>query len=78
MTNRFDFVIRNGQIVTRDAVFSGDIGISGEKITAIGDKLPGGERELDAAGKWVMPGGVDSHCHIEQMSGSGLMNADTI
>ena len=77
MTGRFDLVIRGGDIVTRDAVFTGDIGISGEKIAALGEKLPDGERELDAAGKWVMPGGVDSHCHIEQMSGSGLMNADT-
>ena len=32
---------------------------------------------IDAAGKLVLPGGVDAHCHIEQISGGGLMNADT-
>jgi dihydropyrimidinase len=30
----------------------------------------------DAAGRLVLPGGVDSHCHIEQLSGMGIWNAD--
>ena len=39
--------------------------------------LPGGRREIDARGKLVLPGGVDSHAHIEQLSAAGIMNADT-
>ena len=35
-----------------------------------------GKREIDAAGRWVLPGGIDSHCHVEQLSGMGLMCAD--
>jgi dihydropyrimidinase len=35
-----------------------------------------GAREIDAGGKFVLPGGVDSHCHIEQKSGMGVMCAD--
>ena len=46
---------------------SADIGIQGEKIAAIGPGLAG-TREIEANGKLVMPGGVDSHCHVEQLS----------
>ncbi len=35
-----------------------------------------GTREIDAGGKFVLPGGIDSHCHIEQKSGMGVMCAD--
>ena len=34
-------------------------------------------REIDARGKLVLPGGVDSHAHIEQLSAAGIVNADT-
>ena len=36
-----------------------------------------GRRRSMRRGRLVLPGGVDSHCHIEQLSGGGLMNADT-
>jgi dihydropyrimidinase len=39
--------------------------------------LPAGAAEIDATHRLVLPGGVDSHCHIEQLTASGLMNADT-
>ncbi|KAF5304299.1 hypothetical protein FQR65_LT07991 [Abscondita terminalis] len=35
-----------------------------------------GAKDVDAKGLWVLPGGIDSHCHIEQLSGMGLMCAD--
>jgi CO/xanthine dehydrogenase Mo-binding subunit len=31
---------------------------------------------VDASGKLVLPGGIDSHCHVEQESSTGLMTAD--
>ena len=46
------------------------------RIAALGRVGPA-EQEIDALGRMVMPGGVDPHCHIEQMSGMGLMNADS-
>ncbi len=73
----FDIVIRGGTIVTASDVFTADLGISGETIAALGRRLPEGLREIDATGQLVLPGGVDSHCHIEQISGGGLLNADT-
>ena len=36
-----------------------------------------GKQEIDATGKFVMPGGIDSHCHIDQRSSGGGRNAET-
>ncbi|MEM7505949.1 MAG: dihydropyrimidinase [Pseudomonadota bacterium] len=72
----FDLVIRHGRAVTPDGVIRADIGIEGGEITAIAEGLSGGP-VLDATDRLVLPGGVDPHAHIEQMSGMGLMNADT-
>ena len=72
----FDLVIRGGTVANAADVFSADVGVTGERIVAIGDALPAGRREIDARGKLVLPGGVDSHCHIEQLSSMGVMCAD--
>jgi dihydropyrimidinase len=72
----FDLVIRGGTLVTATDTAEADVGIRGETVAAIGRGLEAGRREIDARGKLVMPGGVDPHCHIEQLSASGLMNAD--
>jgi dihydropyrimidinase len=72
----FDIVVRNGTIATDKEVFEGDIGIRGERIMAVGGSLGRGRREIDARGKLVLPGGVDSHTHIEQVSSFGVMCAD--
>ena len=73
----FDLVVRGGTVGTANGVFEADIGILGEEIAALGRNLPAGRAEIDATGRLVLPGGVDSHCHIEQLTASGLMNADT-
>jgi dihydropyrimidinase len=73
----YDLVIRNGRVATASDVFEADVAIAGESIAAIGRGLFSGTREIDARGKLVLPGGVDSHCHIEQLSAAGIMNADT-
>lgn len=73
----YDTVIRGGTIATAHDVFRADLGIRGGHIAAIGRDLPAGAAEIEASGKLVLPGGVDTHCHIEQLSGGGLMNADT-
>jgi dihydropyrimidinase len=73
----YDLVIRGGRIATASDTFDADVAITGETIAAIGRALPPGKREIDAHGKLVLPGGVDSHCHIEQLSAAGIVNADT-
>ena len=72
----FDLVVRRGTIATSTDVFQADVGISGERIVAVGAALPRARREIEARGKLVFPGGVDSHCHIEQLSSMGMMCAD--
>jgi len=72
----FDLTIRNGTVVTASDTFSCDVGVKGGKIAALAKELPPGKRDIDAAGKLVLPGGVDSHCHIEQLSSNGVMTAD--
>jgi dihydropyrimidinase len=74
--SEYDLVIRNGVVATAADVFAADIGISDGRIAAIGTRLAGGRREMDASGRIVTPGGVDSHCHIEQRSSMGVMTAD--
>jgi dihydropyrimidinase len=71
-----DLVIRNGNVVTATEEVFCDIGIAKGRIAALGRKLEGGSRSIDAEGNYVFPGGVDAHCHIEQLSSSGLMCAD--
>jgi dihydropyrimidinase len=73
----FDIVIRGGTVATASDVVRADVGVTGERIAALGERLGPGAREIDARGRFVLPGGIDSHCHIEQLSAGGLMNADT-
>lgn len=72
-----DLVIHDGQVVTPDGVFTCDVSIAGGRIAAVGEAIRDAARHISAKGKWVMPGGVDPHAHIEQMSGMGQWNADT-
>lgn len=72
----FDLKIRNGTVANSAETFRADVAISAGKIAAIGNGLGGARQEIDARGKYVLPGGIEAHCHIEQESSSGLMTAD--
>ena len=72
----FDLTIRNGRISTASETYYADIGIRDGKIAAIGLGLAPGSQDIDASNRWVLPGGIDSHCHVEQLSGMGVMCAD--
>ena len=58
-----DLVIRGGQIVTADEDVTADLGIAGGVVVQIGGAIEA-DRELDARGKLVLPGGVDAHVHL--------------
>lgn len=72
-----DLVIRDGRVVTPDGIVEGDLAIANGEIVSVGTPVAQAQSETFANGKWVMPGGVDTHAHIEQMSGMGQWNADT-
>ncbi|MGI4975371.1 MAG: dihydropyrimidinase [Janthinobacterium lividum] len=72
----FDLVIRGGTVVTESDEFRADVGIRDGRIAALAERLDGGP-VLDAGGLLVMPGGVDSHCHIEQLQEGGGADEET-
>lgn len=74
----FDTLIRGATVVLDGSVDMVDIGIRDGIITALGTELDSNAQAVvDAGGLIALPGGVDTHCHIEQVSGAGLLNADT-
>ncbi|MGN1049847.1 MAG: dihydropyrimidinase, partial [Selenomonadaceae bacterium] len=58
-------LIKNGTVLTAESEYIADVLVDGERIAAIGMNLSdtGAERVIDAAGKYVMPGGIDQHVH---------------
>ncbi len=72
----FDLVIRGGTVATAADTTNCDVGIKDGAVAALGRQLGAGLREIDARGKLVLPGGIDSHCHIEQRSSAGVICAD--
>jgi dihydropyrimidinase len=74
--SEFDLVIRNGTVATAADTVTCDVGIKDGIVGALGRSLAMGEREIDASGRLVLPGGIDSHCHIEQRSSAGVVCAD--
>jgi dihydropyrimidinase len=72
----YDLVIRNGTVATAADITDCDIGIRGGVVATLGKGLASGTREIDARGRLVLPGGIDSHCHIEQRSSAGVVCAD--
>jgi dihydropyrimidinase len=58
-------LIKSGTLITASETFKADIMIEDEKIVSIGQDLPeNGAQVIDAAGKLILPGGVDVHTHF--------------
>lgn len=70
-------LIKSGRIITADADYTADIFIEGETISTIGKNLSvKADTVIDAAGKLVMPGGIDPHVHLD-MPFMGTFSSDT-
>lgn len=74
--SEFDLVLRNAHAVTASDSFHCDIGIRDGRIAALGTQLGAGAKEIDIAGRYVTPGGVDAHCHLDQPSPPPIKTAD--
>ncbi|MBD8651430.1 dihydropyrimidinase [Rhizobium sp. CFBP 13726] len=73
---RFDTVIRHGTVVTASDTFVSDVGIKDGRIAALAAELTDADEVIDATGLFVLPGGIDSHVHLDQPSGDGIVMAD--
>jgi dihydropyrimidinase len=73
----FDRIIKGGNVVTPAGAFVGDVGIAGEKITALGASLDVDKSTtiIDAKGHHVIPGVLDVHVHLE-LPFMGAVSAD--
>jgi dihydropyrimidinase len=73
----FDTIITNGRVVTASDTYTSDVAINRGKITAIGESLPreNADKIIDAAGRYVFPGGIDVHTHLDMPFG-GTTSAD--
>ena len=71
-----ELAVRGGTLVTATETMRADIGISAGRIVVIAETVDDAENEIDATGLLVMPGGIDSHVHIDQEQGPGIVMAD--
>src|SRR5262245_59089224 len=63
----YDLLIKNGRIVDGSGApaFRGDVGVRDGKISQIGKLRDGAKRTIDAGGRVVAPGFIDTHCHYD-------------
>ncbi|MGZ8264903.1 MAG: hypothetical protein ACXWUI_12255, partial [Burkholderiales bacterium] len=69
----YDLVIRNGTVVDGTGLpgYRADVGVSDDRIAAIGRIRERGKEEVDATGHVVSPGFIDGHTHMDaQVLGS--------
>ncbi|SNS84017.1 dihydropyrimidinase [Anaerovirgula multivorans] len=73
-----DLIIKNGTIITATDTYKADIAVKDGKIHMIGASLeaPVGVEVVDATGKYVLPGALDAHTHL-QMPFGGTTSADS-
>ncbi|MBV9381074.1 MAG: dihydropyrimidinase [Streptosporangiaceae bacterium] len=82
-------LISGGTVVTASGTLDADVLVDGEKIAAVAGREEGGvqgapggrsavqaDQVIDATGKYVLPGGIDAHTHMEMPFG-GTSSADT-
>ena len=72
----FDLVVRNARVITAADEMHCDIGVKDGRIVQLGAGLAAGAREIDAQGRAVTPGGVDAHCHLEEITSGPVRMAD--
>ena len=76
-------LIRGGTVLTAEGTLDADVLVDGEKIAAVlardvtgGEAGPAADQVIDATGKYVLPGGIDVHTHMEMPFG-GTTASDT-
>src|SRR5713226_2775488 len=71
-------LIKGGRVITAADDYVADIFIEGERISLIGESLDQpADKVIDATGKYVLPGGVDPHTHLDMPFG-GTVTIDDV
>ena len=73
--HELDMVIRNGTVVTAAERIECDVGVRDGRVALLGNGLQG-DNVIEARGKLVLPGGIDSHVHIAERPFYGVLSAD--
>ncbi len=73
-------LITNGRIITSSEAYVADVYCASGTISAIGRNLPAdrfpADTTIDAAGKYVIPGGIDVHTHLDSPAGGTTSSDD--
>src|ERR1700730_6127276 len=71
-------IIKSGTIVTAEQTYQADILIEDEKIKDIARDLPSqnADKIIDAQGMYVLPGGIDTHTHLDMPFGGTTSSDD--
>jgi dihydropyrimidinase len=71
-------LIKGGRVLTAADDYVGDVYVEGERISLIGESLDvEADKVIDAAGKYVLPGGIDPHTHLDMPFG-GTVTIDDV
>jgi dihydropyrimidinase len=73
----FDTIITGGMVATASDTYQADVAIEGDQVVALGRNLPrdNAKQIIEASGKYVIPGGIDVHTHLDMPFG-GTTSAD--
>lgn len=70
-------LFKHGTVINAGDTFPADVLVEGETITLIGQSIPEqGHKVIDASGKFLMPGGIDVHTHLELPFGGTTSSDD--
>jgi len=67
----FDLVLHGAEVFMGQGLSRCDIGVRQGRISALAEQIPGGRQRIDMSGRWILPGGVDAHCHLDQPANPG-------
>ncbi len=71
-------LIKGGRVITAADDYVGDVFIENERISLIGESIDvEADKVIDAAGKYVLPGGIDPHTHLDMPFG-GTVTVDDV
>ncbi len=70
-------LFKNGTVITAGDMLKADVLVEGEVVTLMGLNIPSdGHEVVDCTGKYLMPGGIDVHTHLDLPFGGTISNDD--